>query len=508
MKELKKLFIILTSSLTVFALVGQAGAALKSSSLQIRSARLYHTYNVVLTQDSGTFSPPPSGDSGSFSPPPSGDIGSFHPPSEGSFSPPPIMTGPPAGDFGPPPMMTGPPAGDFGPKPGMTGPPPGDFGPPPGGDMGGQPSGPCAPNTPCGPQGQFGGQQGFGGEQGGDQGRKFQFNRGSQENQGGQGQQGGFGGEQGGMSEEEQEKFQQQQDARMLKDIKRGLTQMSRMLGPMISMIAKMEKTGVSAPQELKDTITKVSNLLTVVKSAKTMDEILAAGFEDLQDWMMTINEGRQLLEMAARWGSTVKQVDTAVKRLQSVLKKDQALAKRVKLDLSSQIADFEAAVNELVAARDRAKELAKSGDIEGAYNELEENFFNKMEDVMQHDQIIQTVSRLGKFESEFKRRYAQAQREINVLKRRKVDVTEMNALMAQIAEQGNEIKGLIKAQPLDQEAVFAALSSLEDLVQNLEELMDAAQGEKDELPWEQGKDQFRQVDLPSSVGNLFTPAN
>ncbi len=492
MKHIKKIIVALTSSYLLLLVVGQAGAALKNQNLQIRSVRLYHTYSVVLTQftppSDGTFSPPPSG--GTFSPPPSG--GTFGPPPGSIGTPPGSIVGTPPGTSGPCPPNT--PCG-----------PQGQFGTP-----GIMPSIKganeiCPPGTPC--QGQFGGQQGgqgqqggFGGEQGGDQGRKFQFNRGGQEGQGQEGQ--------GGMSEQDQEKFQQQQDERMLKELKRGLGQVSRMLGPMISQIAKMEKQGVTAPQELKDTITKVSNLLTVVKSAKTMDEVLAAGLEDLQDWMMTINEGRQLLELAGRWGQTIKQVDQQLKRIQGILKKDQALAKRVKIDLSSQITAFEAAVNELVAARDKASELAKAGDIEGAYSELEENFFNKMEDVMDYDQIIQTVSRLGKFESEFKRRYAQAQKEINALKRRKVDVTEMNALMTQIAEKGNEIKGLIKAQPLDQEAVFAALSSLEDLVQNLEELMDQALGVKEELPWEQGAQQFKQVELPSSVGNLFTPTN
>lgn len=561
MKELKKLLIALTSSGIVLALAGTAGAALKSESLQIRSARLYHTYNIVLTQDapqSGSacfqgedyHGAPPSGGVCSdgwtletvngqmqcaptqakcdetapgsvrttdhsgfwvcwqkcpsqtqnvqgqpgmtqgdqqFGPPPGGQFGGQT--GGQQFGPPP--GGDQGGQFGQPPQ-----GGQFGGQGGQQ------FGPPQGGPNQGQGFNPGSGMNGNGPGGgQFGGQQG--GQQGGENQKNFQFNRGGQQGPGGEGQ-----GGPGGMSDEDQEKFQQQQDARMLKDIKRNLTQMSRMLTPMNTQIIKIEKQGASVPQELKDTITKVTNLLVVVKSAKTMDEILAAGFEDLQDWMQTLNEGRQLLEMTARWGQTIKQVEQNLKRVQSVLKKDQALVKRVKIDLSSQIATFEAAVNELVVARDQAKVLAKSGDIEGAYSILEENFFNKMEDVMEFDQIIQTVSRLGKFESDFKRRYAQAQREINALKRRKIDVTEMNALMVQIAEKGNEIKGLIKAQPIDTEAVLGELSTLEDLVQNLEELMGTAQGEEDVMPWEQGKDQFKQVQLPKNIGNMFTPMN
>ena len=52
----------------------------------------------------------------------------------------------------------------------------------------------------------------------------------------------------------------------------------------------------------------------------------------------------------------------------------------------------------------------------------------------------------------------------------------------------------------------LVAWGELENLVQNLEELMDQATGDKDELPWEKGGQQFNQVQLPQNISNLFVP--
>lgn len=541
MDKLKKLLIVLTSSGIVLALAGQAGAAFKSEFLQIRSARLYHTYNVVLTQDSGSaclqgedyHGVPPSGGTCSEGWTLETVNGQMQcAPTQAKCdetAPGSVRTKDHSGFWvcwQKCPTQEQAPQVQPGTMPGGQ-----QFGPPPGDQQGGQFGGPmggntCAPGTQCGPQ--FGPPQGgpnqgqgfnpgsgvngngpgnFGGGQGGDEGRKFQFNRGPM-----MGPQGGPGGEgqggPGGMSEEDQQKFQQQQDERMLKDIKRGLTQMSRGLAPMNNQIVKIEKQGATVPQELKDTITKVTNLLIVVKSATTMDEILAAGFEDLQDWMQIINDGRQTLEMTARWGQTQKQVASQLKKLQKVLDRDRALVAKSKFDLSGALTAFQAAITELQNSAATAADLAKSGDIEGAYNELQDNFFDKMDDVYQNDQVIQTLLHLSKFDKEFQRQLNQMKKTVANLKRKKIDTTEMESLLGQISDKGGEIKALINVQPFDQDAVEAAMNDLQDLTQQLQGLIEDATGQQQEMPWEQGRDQFKQMQVPQSIGNMFTPVN
>lgn len=519
MKDLKKLLIALTSSGIVLVLASQAGATLKDPKLEARSQRLYHSYSVVLTQDV-----PPQPTNGSFGSQPSVIVIPQQvpqPPQGGSTSGSECLQGeenhgtPPSGGVCSPgwtletingQMQCAPTQAKCDetasgsvrtkdhsgfwvcwqkcPTQGQGG--QGQFGPPQGGPNQGQGFNPGSGMNGNGP----------GGGQGGG---NFQFNRNSQ-----QGQEGG----QGGPSDEQQQKMQQQQDERQLKDIKRGLAQMSRGLAPMMKQIAKLENQGVTVLADLKDAITKVSDLLVVVKNAKTMDEILAVGFEDMQDWMQTINDGRQILELAARWGQTQKQVASELKKINKVLTRDQASAAKSKFDLSGALIVFQTAITGLQNSATAAADLAKTGDIEGAYSELQDNFFDKMEDAYQNDQVIQTLLHLTKFDKDFQRQLSQMKKTVANLKRKKIDTTEMEGLLSQISDKGKEIKALISAQPFDQDATETAMNDLQDLTQQLQGLMEDATGQQQEMPWQQGGQQFRSVEMPSTVGNMFTPMN
>ncbi len=527
MKELKTLLIALISSGVVFALAGQAGATLKDPILEARSQRLYHPYAVVLTQDAP---PPPSGDSGSQSgvimtppQPPQGDStdGSqclqgedYHgtPPSGGVCSQgwiPETVNGQlqcaptqaKCDETAPGSVLTKDHSGFWvcwqkcpsqtqgqGGTGGMQG---GQ------GQQGGQQGG-----SQGGPNQGQGFNPGSGvngnGPGGGQGGGNFQFNRNSQQGQGGP----------GGMSDEQQQKFQQQQDEQQLKQIKRGLAQMSRGITPMTKQIAKLESQGVTISSDLKDAITKMTDLLVVVKNAKTMDEILAAGFENMQDWMQTINDGQQTLQLASRWQQTQKQVASELKKINKLLTRDQALAAKSKIDLSGAIATFQTAITDLQNSSVAAADLAKSGDIEGAYSELQDNFFDKIQDAYQNDQVIQTLLHLSKFDKDFQRQLSQMKKIVANLKKKKIDTTEMEGLLSQISDKGGEIKSLISAQPFDQDATESAMNDLQDLTQQLQGLIDDATGQQTAMPWEQGGQQFKSVQMPQNIGSMFTPMN
>ena len=347
-----------------------------------------------------------------------------------------------------------------------------------------------------GPNSKQGGPQGFGNDQGQGMGNDQGF--GNDQGQGmGNDQQNG---DQGGMSE----KQQQQQDARQkqmekqqLSQMKKGMKGMERGLSMFDKQIAKLTKQGIAVPTECADNLTKIKGIITAVKVAETFEAVQEAGVEDIQDSMQSLNDCRQQLEMLARWPRTIKQLNSEVKRLESALKRDKSIVAKLlkkEIDLSEEYGAFENAVSGIKAVRDEAISKIKSGDSEGAFSMLEEEFFGAMQDVWEKDRIIQTMSNLGRFTSNFKRGIADEQRTIKSLKRSKVDTSTLEDLLAQSQEKGQELIVILKTKPIDEDAVMSGLQELEDLRSQFDNARQELSGKEESRPWEQGPQQFKQL--------------
>ena len=301
------------------------------------------------------------------------------------------------------------------------------------------------------------------------------------------------------MQELEQTRREAEESQRRVQDLQRhmkgaqqGLTQFER-------QINQLTKKKIAIPQELKEAIQKIKTIFAVVKKAKTWEEMEAAGVEDLQDLMMSLDEYRQQLEMLTRWPQTEKQLNQEIKNLDREYKRSQTLVKNLAkkgIDLSGELAAFKEAVDRIKAVRADAAAKIKSGaseDIQAAFDTLESDFYGQMEDVWQYQRIIQTMSNLGRFQSDFKRRTAEAQRMITQLKRQKIDTTDLTEALSEIKAQGNEILAMLKVKPIDEEAVMDALQELEGLGGQFEEMISELRGgEGEEMPWEKGPQQFK----------------
>lgn len=288
-----------------------------------------------------------------------------------------------------------------------------------------------------------------------------------------------------------------------LDGMKRGMKGMEQGLKQFEKQVANLAKKKIVVPVEITDNLSKLRTMMNAVKTAKTWEEAEAAGIEEMQDLMQTIDEGRQQLEMLARWPQTLKQINNELKNLDRQLKRDKTIVDRLikkEIDLTANYEGFAGAIAKLKAVRDDATAKIAAGDSEGAFDAIENDFFSQMEDVWQFDKVIQTMNNLGQFKSDFKKRTAQADLMIKKLVRAKKDVSEAKELLAELKVKGNEILEMLKVKDVDEEAVMGALSELEDLGQGFQDVMSELMGESDIMPWEQGPQQFKQVQMPASV--------
>lgn len=288
-----------------------------------------------------------------------------------------------------------------------------------------------------------------------------------------------------------------------LDGMKRGMKGMEQGLKMFKSQIAKLTKQKISVPTEVTDNIAKLEAIIAQVKTAKTSEEIDAINFDSLQELMQNLDENRQQLEILARWPQTLKQVNQQLTQLTRELKKSKTIVDRLAkkdIDLQAEYTAFADAVAKLQAVRDDAVAKMAAGNSEEAFTALEDDFFGQIEDTWQSQRIISMMSNLGGFTSSFKQNINQSKSIIKKLKLKKIDTTELESLVAEASAKGQEVIALLKIKPLDADTVTSALDDLENLRQEFSDKVSELTGEEAVMPWEQGPQQFKQVQMSPDV--------
>ena len=299
--------------------------------------------------------------------------------------------------------------------------------------------------------------------------------------------------------------------AQRISDIKRNMKGMTRDIKTFEKQVAKLQKQKISIPVAVTENLDKLKTILSAINKASTWQEIEEAGLEQIQESMMNLQESRQQLEILARWPQTIKDMDKQIKQLSSELKRSKTIVSRLQkqgIDMSPVYADFESAIIKLKAARDESDSKIKTGNAEGiqdALDSLQNDFFDQIDDVWQNQRVIQMMSNLSRFASNFKSETKKAQQQIDRLKKKKIDTTELSDLLNQAKEQGNEILDLLKAKPIDEDVVSVGMMSMEELRTNFDDKMQELTGTQEEMPWQKGAPQFSTPSLNFDL-NKFIP--
>jgi len=294
-----------------------------------------------------------------------------------------------------------------------------------------------------------------------------------------------------------------------LQDIKRNIKNFEQEIKMFEKQINTLKKQKMAVPAQVTENLGKLKEIIATIKNAKTWAEVEEMGFDQMQEYMNNLQENRQQLEMLARWPQTLKDLDRQLKQFASELKRSKTITARLQkqgIDISNLYTEFESGINRLKAVRDEAANKIKSGDaetIESAFESIQDDFFGQTQDIWQNQRIIQTMSNLGQFAKEFKQRMAGSQQLINQLKRQKIDTAELEDLINQAKTQGNEILVLVKAKPVDEEAIISGLMEMENFRSELENQVQELMGKQEEMPWQKGPQQFTAPQLNFDIKKL-----
>lgn len=292
-----------------------------------------------------------------------------------------------------------------------------------------------------------------------------------------------------------------------MSDIKRSIRGMESGVKMFEKQVAQLIKSKIAVPATITDSLQKVKDIITKVKAAATTDALEAAGVDDLPEIMQTLDEQRQQLEILSRWPQTKKQLDRQINTLTASLKRAKSMVTRLAakgIDVGTIYNEFEAAVNKLKSIRDEAVAKISEGQSEEAFQLLENDFFGQMDDIMENQRIIEMMNNFSRFTSRFKQEYSAAQRQIKALKKQKIDTSELESLLAQAKDKGDEIQALLKAKPVDTEVVVSTMEDFENIVQDFKNQLGELTGETEVMPWEQGTSKFQSLQLPNNLQGLL----
>lgn len=272
-----------------------------------------------------------------------------------------------------------------------------------------------------------------------------------------------------------------------MQGLKKMLASMNRGLASFEKQLAKFIRQGLVIPVVVTDDLAKLKAGLQAINDAKNPDDLKDVSPDELGDLMTKVNESRPQLEMLSKWPRILKQADQQITSFKKQLTKTKALVDKLTtqgVDVTADYATFESDVTALQTVRDEADALIKAGQSEEAFTKMEDEFFNNLDNVGEHQRVIQNMANLSRFIPEFKKGLAAAKTQITKLKKKKIDTTELQSIYDQALAKGNEITDMIKAKSTDDEAMVAAMDAMENLKQQFQDKADELAGGKT-MPWD-----------------------
>jgi len=315
-----------------------------------------------------------------------------------------------------------------------------------------------------------------------------------------------IGGLNSDLMELEQEYNKQVQQAQQLKNIQKEMKNFENNFKRIETILKTLTKQKIVVPVEVTANIAEIKTIVAAVKVAKNWVEVEAAGFDKISELMDTFQQNQKLLDMLSQSSRVLKQTKAELNKLKVANKQDKDIVRRLipkGIDLSKDLADFEAGIAKLTAVNAEAETKLKAGtvdEVEAAFDLWENDFFGALDDTWMIDKIFRTMSNLTTFASNSNREINQFRNQIKSAQKKKLDVTSLTAILEQIKVNVAEITALAKIKPMDADTLDTIISKLNDLSDLKLEFMDTYSeltNTEADMPWEPAnpsQNQFQNV--------------
>ncbi|MBI4994272.1 hypothetical protein HZC21_01345 [Candidatus Peregrinibacteria bacterium] len=250
----------------------------------------------------------------------------------------------------------------------------------------------------------------------------------------------------------------------------KGLSQMKKQTHRMQKPIKQMEKiiqrvldAGYTVPQEVSDALAKAKTAVAAIENAADTDAAEAA-MEDFNAFIDAMDMNMEALNMLANFPKILKQANKTLDRLNKSFEKAKKRLAQTDLNLNDAFAKVQAKIDGLVATLKQAEELAKSGNAEGAFTKLEDEFFENIEDAFQSVGMLDALRNLSKVVKMVSRGITSAEKLTAKLEKAGTDVSDLNSIIAATKAKLEEFKAVLASAGFDPETAVDIVEELNDL--------------------------------------------
>lgn len=260
----------------------------------------------------------------------------------------------------------------------------------------------------------------------------------------------------------------------------RGLSQMRRGAKGMLKGVAQMEKAiagsekaGYPVAESIKEATAKAKVAAATIETTNSIEEALAA-IDDFNAFVDVLDANIEPLSMLANFPRILKQATRTLEKLQKEFDKMKAKAAKVSdVDLSENINGIQATIDTLTAVYTQSQDLAKAGDAVGAFDKLENEYFEPMQDAYQSVGMLQAALNISKAVRSVDKGIKSAEKVIVKLKKKKIDTAPLQTIVDQAKAKAVELKAFVKVKDFDPDAAVDLLEELNDLRSNFEDKVD-----------------------------------
>lgn len=260
-------------------------------------------------------------------------------------------------------------------------------------------------------------------------------------------------------------------EAKALKQMKLGLRQFERYLATIETKVTRLKKAGITVDASIKEAITVAKTMAQQVRAAKTYDDVRDVA-DSMPDVGQALNDSIPRLEEFLRLPRVFSVLDKKITESDRVIKQTAAVAKKLKLDVTDNIAEMQA----LLAEAKEAVAAVKNGAVatDDLVVTLEETVLDKVDgifDLAAHiktvDGIRQAINRAAADSKRYKSRILR-------LEKAKEDMQTASALLEQFNEHSSDLKDLSKRKltPEIGDQIIDSVRSMGDIRDELEDIL------------------------------------
>lgn len=272
----------------------------------------------------------------------------------------------------------------------------------------------------------------------------------------------------GGDEDRRHDEERLQNAKRMVRDFERGLREFERAL-------KRATKAGVSIPAEYQTLVGELRGAITVVRNASELTNDVEAAIDMVEERGGDFHELIPRLHQLAEWPRISKNAERELKQIISQLnrlKRQKALS-----DYPELLEKIESSVSTVQSRFTEAKSHMAAGNIEEAFELLQQGIFEELQEVRSSMQVLEQISNVARMVRNVERDIKRFERQVDGLARRGTDVSELKRLIAAGRAKLQELKALAQGGAAEPEDLFETMQSLEQLRRQAFEHFDELRG-------------------------------